>query len=198
MTGAATSTGRLDDSASPVVLVAGWLCLLAGAIGSAGLSMTTELVEADTARCRAATAAAELAAVEAEADGWSQIAVALRTDSAFRDEWARRELPGLLPPPSGIPLHAAARVDLRRPPVAVVEAVPPADWRPIAQRLERTRCLQPTAILLMALGVVTAAPRRLYGRGPVAYLKARYRVDPGHSIDPPHAVEVDAVSTTRC
>ena len=172
-------------------LVAGWLCLLTGAIGSAGLSMTTELLEADAARSRAATVAAELAAIETEADGWGQIAASLRNDRTFRDEWARRELPGLRPEPRGLVLAADARVDLRRPPTATVEPVPLAPWRPLVERLAASRWLPIAAIGLMLVGVFTAAPRRLIGRGPLAYFRSRYRIDSRHPLDPPHVIDVD-------
>lgn len=170
-------------SGSGVALsVAGWLCLLAGAVGLAAVSMIDEALAMEQATRIERTKRAELTALEAEVEAWSQIEASLRTDPAFRIEWARLELPGLVSGPPGLPLPRASRVDLRRPVVATVSPEPPPAWRSDAAEVAAVPYLGLGCLLLTLLGVVSAEPQALVGGGPIAWARRRYRIDPAQPL----------------
>ena len=109
----------------------GWLCLLAGTLVLAALAIAPDWIEAATALRQAEQLTAEADAAEAEAARWSAIADALASDPDFREEWARRELPGLMPSPAGLVVPGHLSVDLRRPSPVRVREIPEAAGMPL-------------------------------------------------------------------
>lgn len=192
---------RASDETTPAraaALAVSWLLLIGGAAAFSALAAAEDLADADRARVRHETAAAERDAVANDLASWRAIGQALRTSPAFRGEWARREVGPLLPQPTGLRVDAALRVDPRRPEPTVVEPVEPARWRPTAERLASPSRLRTGllvgSVLLMLIGTV-APTRAIYATdGLRRWLRRRYRIDRPHDLDGPHAASDPATA----
>ena len=179
----------LRRSATATLRSAGaWLTLFGGVASLGAAAALPRAVAMAEAKHRLATAEHAADAAETELQQLRSLAAALRSDTAFRREWLRREW--RRPLPAGVEvLPVGDGLSLNRTAPAQVPVPEPPAWADAA----RTLCggAWPTALaaggwLGLAYGLL-AGPSSATVAGSIRWAVAgRYRVDRPHALAGPH------------